>query len=214
MPGSCAEAPCEARSVTIRMLDLVIDTNVVLDWLAFRRPIGAPLQEALISRQCRWLCTAAMRDELARVVVRDSLARWAIDARAVLAVFDALAVDTGPAPPLGVAERLHCSDPDDQMFVDLAIARRAHALLTRDRAVLRLSSRARRFDVLIATPESWLRLRQQAPDRSQASPGVGAGSQVSQAPDPASDRGCLDPIGFRQYDAEGASKRRVTLRMR
>ena len=139
------------------MLDLVIDTHVVLDWLAFRHPVGAPLEEALTSRRCRWLCTRDMRDELARVVVRESLARWAIDARAVLAVFDALGVDTGEPVSLGAAERLHCSDPDDQMFIDLAIARRAHALLTRDRALLRLAPRARRFGVRIATPEAWLR---------------------------------------------------------
>ena len=146
---------CESR-------DLVIDTNVVLDWLAFRHPVGAPIEEALTSRQCRWLCTRAMRDELARVIVRESLARWTIDAPAVLAVFDELAVDTGEPQALPAEERLHCTDPDDQMFIDLAIATRAHALLTRDRAVLRLASRARRFGVLIATPEAWLRLRQAA----------------------------------------------------
>lgn len=139
------------------ILDLVIDTNVVLDWLAFRHPIGAPLEEALRSGRCRWLCTRAMRDELVDVVARDSLARWAIDRGAVMAVFDALAADVGTLPPLGAAERLRCSDPDDQPFIDLAIARRVHALLTRDRALLRLASRARAFGVLIATPEVWLR---------------------------------------------------------
>ena len=137
-------------------LDLVIDTNVVLDWLAFRHPVGAPLEEALTSGQCRWLCTRAMRNELAHVVARESLERWAIDADAVLAVFDALGLDVGTLPLLCAAERLRCSDPDDQQFIDLAIARRVHALLTRDRAVLRLASRARGFGVLIATPEVWL----------------------------------------------------------
>jgi len=144
-------------------LDLVLDTNVVLDWLAFRHLVGAPIEEALTSGQCRWLCTRAMRDELARVVVRESLARWAIDAHAVLAVFDSLAVDIGAPAPLGAAERLRCTDPDDQMFIDVAIARRTHALLTRDRAVLRLAPRARRFGVLIATPEAWLQFRQASP---------------------------------------------------
>ena len=136
----------------------MIDTNVVLDWLAFRHAVGAPLEEALTSRRWRWLCTRAMRDELARVVVRESLARWQIDAAAVLAVFDRLAVDTGEPVPPGAAERLHCTDPDDQMFIDLAVARRAQALLTRDRALLRLAPRARRLGVLVATPETWLRL--------------------------------------------------------
>ena len=137
-------------------LDLVIDTNVVLDWLAFRHPIGTTLEQALRSGRCRWLCTRAMRDELARVVGRGSLGRWTVDAPAVLAIFDTLAVETGAPEPLGAAEHLRCSDPDDQMFVDLAIARRAHALITRDRAVLRLASRARRLGVVIATPEMGL----------------------------------------------------------
>jgi predicted nucleic acid-binding protein len=138
------------------MLDLVLDTNVVLDWLVFGHPIGAPLQEALTSGRCRWLYTRATRDEFAGVILRESLRRWAIDADAVLAVFDAFAVEVNAPVPLGAAEHLRCTDPDDQPFIDLAIARRAHALLTRDRAVLRLASRARSFGVLFATPEVWL----------------------------------------------------------
>jgi len=138
-------------------LDLVIDTNVVLDWLAFRHPVAASLEQALTSGRCRWLCTRAMRDELADVVGRESLRRWAIDAGAVLGVFDALGVDVSAPPVLGAAERLRCSDPDDQQFIDLAIGQRVHALLTRDRALLRLASRARRFGVMVATPELWLR---------------------------------------------------------
>lgn len=161
MSGKSQEPrPLQVAAVAARpTLDLVIDTNVVLDWLVFGHPVGALIEDALTSGQCRWLCTRAMRDELAHVVAREALGRWAIDADAALAVFDALGVDVGTPPLLGAAERLRCSDPDDQQFVDLAIARRAHALLTRDRAVLRLASRARRFGVLIATPEGWLRRR-------------------------------------------------------
>jgi predicted nucleic acid-binding protein len=139
-------------------LDLVLDTNVVLDWLAFRDPVGAAIEGALTSGRCRWLCTRAMRDELADVIARETLQRWEIDGAAVLAVFDALGVDVGtPAPCAAASPR--CSDPDDQMFIDLAIARGAHALLTRDRALLRLASRARGSGVLIATPREWLSQR-------------------------------------------------------
>jgi predicted nucleic acid-binding protein len=140
-------------------MDLVLDTNVVLDWLAFSNPVGASLEEALTSKQCRWLCTRPMRDEFAHVIGRESPMRWAIDANAVLSVYDALGVDVGTPPVPSAAERLLCSDPDDQPFVDLAIARRVHSLLTRDRALLRLAPKARRLGVLIATPETWLRYR-------------------------------------------------------
>jgi len=136
-------------------LDLVLDTNVVLDWLAFGHPVGATLAAALTSGRCRWIRTRAMRDELADVIARESLKRWAIDAPAVLAVFDALGVDVGTPAPLVASASPRCSDPDDQMFIDLAVARSAHVLLTRDRALLRLASRARRLGVRIATPEAW-----------------------------------------------------------
>jgi predicted nucleic acid-binding protein len=138
-------------------LDLVLDTNVVLDWLAFRHPVGASLEQALASGRCRWLCTRAMRDELAHVIGRESLRRWAIDAPALLAVFDAVGEDIGAPEPCFAGEDLRCADADDQKFIDLAVVRRVHALLTRDRAVLRLAPRARRLGVLIATPEVWLR---------------------------------------------------------
>jgi predicted nucleic acid-binding protein len=151
LPGSRVPSASE-----LPPLDLVLDTNVVLDWLAFGHPVvGATLAGALCSGRCRWICTRAMRDELADVLARDALKRWAIDVPAVLAVFDALGVDVGTPAPLGAAASPRCSDPDDQMFIDLAIARGAHALLTRDRALLRLASRAQPWSVRIATPEAW-----------------------------------------------------------
>ncbi|MBV9891757.1 MAG: PIN domain-containing protein [Rhizobacter sp.] len=135
--------------------DLVLDTNVVLDWLVFGHPIGAVLAVAFAARRFRWLCTRAMRDELAHVMARDALRRWSIDATAVLAAFDAAAIDVGtPAAPSASAP-LRCSDASDQKFLDLALALGAHALLTRDRALLRLASRARRRDLRITTPEAW-----------------------------------------------------------
>ena len=152
-------------------LDLVLDTNVVLDWLAFRHPVGAPLGQALASGRCRWLCTRAMRDELAHVIGRESLRRWAIDAPALLAVFDAVGVDAGAPEPCFAGDGLRCTDADDQKFIDLAVGRGVHALLSRDRAVLRLAARARRLGVLIATPDAWLRLAAQGLlDRAGAPP--------------------------------------------
>ena len=154
------------REAAAATLDLVLDTNVVLDWLAFGNPVGVALEEALTAGRCRWLCTAAMRDELADVIARESLARWSIDARAVLAVFDALAVRIGRLAPRCAAASPRCSDPDDQMFIDLAIACSAHALLTRDRALLRLAPQARALGLWVATPEAWL----QRPDGALGAP--------------------------------------------
>lgn len=142
--------------MTDSVLDVVLDTNVVLDWLVFGDPVAASLEAAFAAGRFRWIRTGPMRDELARVVPRDAFARWRPDASAVLGRYDALAHEQPVPTPLPAHEHLRCADPDDQPFIDLAIARRAHALLTHDRALLRLARRARAFGVLVATPQSWL----------------------------------------------------------
>jgi putative PIN family toxin of toxin-antitoxin system len=122
------------------MQPLVLDTNVVLDLFVFGDEAAGPLREGLARGQLRWLATAAMRDELSRVLAYPKLAaRLAAAERAaeaVLADFDrhACIVDAAaPAP-------LVCGDPDDQMFVDLAVAH-ASLLISKDAEVLALRKR-------------------------------------------------------------------------
>ena len=117
---------------------IVIDTNIALDLLVFDDPGCASLAASLDAGDLRWIATAGMREELARVLgyplVALRLARNGRDAQGVLAAFDRAvqAIDEVPAraPCL-------CSDPDDQMFVDLAVAQRAR-LLSKDRALLEM----------------------------------------------------------------------------
>lgn len=117
------------------MSDVVLDTNLALDLLVFDDPACVPLRAALQRGDLRWIATAAMRDELARVlgypliVVR--LARISRGADEVLAAFDAQATTLADAP----AAKCRCDDPDDQVFIDLAVAHGAR-LLSKDRAVL------------------------------------------------------------------------------
>ena len=47
---------------------------------------------------------------------------------------------------------LRCSDADDQMFIDLALAAGAQWLFTRDRALLRLARRASERGVVVLRP--------------------------------------------------------------
>ena len=134
------------------MLDLVVDTNVVLDLLLFRDPRAVVLREGLASGRYRWIACPPMRSELARVLDRGGFGRWAVDREAVLAAYDGSVVDIDPPASPGT---LRCSDGDDQVFIDLAMQRRADALLTRDRALLRLAARALGAGVVVATPETW-----------------------------------------------------------
>ena len=130
---------------------VVLDTNVLLDWLVFRDARVAPLGQALQAGALRWLATPPMRDELAHMLGHKSLARWAPDAEQALTVFDSLVVSCALPSP----SRLHCTDPDDQAFIDLAIAQRATWLITHDRALLKLARRARERGVVVLTPAAW-----------------------------------------------------------
>ena len=119
---------------------IVIDTNIALDLLVFADPACVPLQAALDAGELRWLATTAMRDELARVLgypqIVPRLAHYGRTVEAVLADFDRQSQRVGAAPRASVV----CRDPDDQIFIDLAVAHRA-PLRSKDRAVLALRKR-------------------------------------------------------------------------
>ena len=134
---------------------LVLDTNVVLDWLVFRHPACTPWVEQLVAGSVRWLASAAMRAELAHVLARGVGRDRTPDLSALWATWDRLAVPVEAVAPAGAASRIRCSDADDQKFIDLAFGHGARWLLSRDRAVLKLARRARASGLEIVTPEAW-----------------------------------------------------------
>lgn len=144
---------------------LVLDTNVVLDWLWFRDSRVAPLAQGLRDGTLTWLATAAMRAELASVLPRLIPTESWQELERVLTSFDTFSHLIDPPPPHRV---LRCSDPDDQKFIDLALATAADGLLSRDRAVLRLARRAAVSGCVITVPEHWW-------PRSPASSGSSSG---------------------------------------
>jgi len=125
---------------------LVLDTNVVLDLLVFADPQAQTLKTGLEAGALQWLATAAMREELARVLAYPKLApRVAFhrgDAQAVLGDFDRHATLLDPPAKAPVT----CGDPDDQKFIDLAVAHRC-TLLSKDWEVLRMRKRLAQLDV-------------------------------------------------------------------
>ncbi len=134
---------------------IVLDTNVVLDWLLFNDPSAAHFASAIAKRELRWVASLAMRDELAVVLGRGLAQARNADATAVLAAWDAHVTLVEEASALPAALGLQCSDPDDQKFLDLAHAEGACWLLSRDRAVLKLARRAAHVGLRIAVPEGW-----------------------------------------------------------
>ncbi|MBG6073232.1 MULTISPECIES: putative toxin-antitoxin system toxin component, PIN family [unclassified Polaromonas] len=119
---------------------VVIDTNIILDIFVFADAAAKPIKKALETGELDWIATQPMRDELARVLdypqIVPRLAFYRLSAGDVLAAFDrhARLLD------VAVKARLNCSDPDDQKFIDLAVAGQT-LLLSKDRHVLSMSKR-------------------------------------------------------------------------
>jgi predicted nucleic acid-binding protein len=137
----------------------VLDTNVVLDWLLFCHPDGQALGAALATGELRWIATAAMREELTHVLGRGALDQWQPNLTSLLADWARHCTETFAPEPAGPATRFRCTDPDDQKFIDLAVARAPCLLLSRDRAVLKLARRLREVGVDVVTPTAWVSRR-------------------------------------------------------
>lgn len=135
---------------------IIIDSQSLFDWLVFRDPACACWDAALAGPEWEWIFTSEMKAEFDFVAAKGFGERWSVDAGAIAATWSrhGRAVDTPPPP--GAAARLHCTDADDQKFIDLAIATPAHTLVTRDKALLRLARKAlERHGVRICRPEAW-----------------------------------------------------------
>jgi predicted nucleic acid-binding protein len=146
---SAASAPGEPPRI-------VLDTSVVLDWLYFRDVRCAALADAVATHRVRWIASAPMRDEIEHVLARGGLGtRWPEGPASVRDGWQRWATileqTTGAATPLA----MRCTDPDDQKFVDLALGSRAVALLSADRAVLKLARRASAWGLAITTTAAW-----------------------------------------------------------
>jgi putative PIN family toxin of toxin-antitoxin system len=126
---------------------VVLDTNIVLDLWWFEDARVEPLLQALQTQQVRWLATAVMRDELARVLTYPHLTR-----RPRRREQDPLAEFDRHATLVAAASRAPyvCKDPDDQKFIDLAVAHTA-TLLSKDAQVLALTRRLDRLGVQVAS---------------------------------------------------------------
>ena len=126
----------------------VLDTNIVLDLWVFDDPVSTPLRESLQQGATRWIATAAMREELVRVLDYPHIARRlsarAMHAHTVLGHFDRhvqLLPDAPKAP-------YTCKDADDQKFIDLAVQHSA-ALHSKDTQVLCMKNRLARCGVAL-----------------------------------------------------------------
>ncbi len=126
----------------------VIDTNIVLDLWLFEDPATIPLRAALQSGAISHLATASMRDELERVLAYPHLvkrmAKSNIQAYDILNHFDEYLLAAEPAAKAACT----CKDPDDQKFIDLAVAHAA-PLLSKDKAIMCMKKRLLQSGVVL-----------------------------------------------------------------
>jgi len=131
------------------MLDpgwIVIDTNVALDLWVFKDPRTDSVQQALKRGEIFWIATAAMREELKRVLayahIHQRLENLQLSTEEVLTDFDALVHMKDEAP----RAVYRCKDEDDQKFIDLAVQHSA-PLVSKDKCVLTMKNRLKRLGV-------------------------------------------------------------------
>jgi putative PIN family toxin of toxin-antitoxin system len=133
---------------------IVIDTNVCLDLFVFKDPRWADLLAALESGAVEAITRADCRDEY-NIVLHYKHLPLDDDSRPLAAArFDQLIKVV--APPVSGVRLPVCTDRDDQKFLELARDANAHALITKDKALLKLARRlakAGMFKVMV--PEAW-----------------------------------------------------------
>jgi putative PIN family toxin of toxin-antitoxin system len=133
---------------------LVLDTNVVLDWLVFADPQLQRVSSAVAAARLTLLTHSPALEELQRVVAYPALKLDATRQASVLSHYQAqsqLAILPSEFSLQNLqlpANFPRCRDPDDQHFLALAYHSSA-TLVSRDRQVLRLTRRVARFGVPI-----------------------------------------------------------------
>lgn len=143
---------------------LILDTNVVLDWLVFNHPSLDNVTIEAKANHINILTHTALRDELRRVLNYPILKLDAKRQEEVYSLYQSLCREAVVPNEFNAQVLLlpqgfpRCRDPDDQVFLALTLHTKADALVTRDRAVLALRKKARKFGVTILNVEE-MRLR-------------------------------------------------------
>ena len=138
-------------------MQLVLDTNVWIDWLVFDDPAIAPLKEAHRKAVVQIVMDQACLAELREVLGYPEFRLTEAQRQAALAEVDRCCSRNEPAQGIVSSTLPRCDDPDDQKFLELARDARTDSLITRDKALLRLGKKklmAAGFRV--GTPQQWM----------------------------------------------------------
>lgn len=137
---------------------VVLDTNVCLDLFLFRDAGCVALRDALAAGQVQAVTRADCRQEWQRVLEYRSVPIHPPQRPRLREVFDeqVTQLTQGQAYPAHALVLPRCGDPDDQMFLELALASGSRWLLSKDRKLLKLDRRTRRAGLFrILRPVDW-----------------------------------------------------------
>ena len=136
-------------------MTLILDTNVVIDWLVFDDPYMAALRQAIASRYATVLTSAPATAEFHRVLAYPQLKLDPARQSEIFAQYVGAATVAVLPQEFSLANLLlppkfpRCRDEDDQHFLALAWHSRATLLATRDKALLKVKKKAARFGVTV-----------------------------------------------------------------
>lgn len=126
----------------------VLDTHIVLELFVFQDPGVEALRQQLQTHQLEWIATQPIYDELLCVLQYPTMAPWLQKnqiERSSLLEWLQTRIAWQEVP---LKAPMTCKDPDDQKFVDLAVAHQAQ-LWSRDRAVRALKKRLQARGVIL-----------------------------------------------------------------
>ena len=145
-------------------ITLVLDTNVVIDWLVFDDPYMNPLRDGVVERRITILTHPPAVAELERVLGYRQLKLSVARQQEIFAQY--LAASTEAQMPAGFTVKHlmlpggfpRCRDRDDEPFLALAFHTKADALVSRDNAVFGLKLRAQKFGLTILNVQQLIAL--------------------------------------------------------
>lgn len=129
------------------MKSVVLDTNILLDVFVFNDERAADLKTSILHGDIEVIASQKTLTELADVISRPLFDLDTTAQDFILHQWRTLAKlqddsDLGSAP-------WKCQDSDDQIFLDLAYAFRPAVLISKDKALLRLATKAAKDGIVI-----------------------------------------------------------------
>lgn len=147
------------RAVGTPVPRIVLDTNVCLDLFVFRDPLCSHLLSAMQRGAVQAVTREDCRAEWQRVLHYPQLPVDEPQRPGFVAAFDAAIQLLPPEASTlreGDPDLPRCADPDDQKFLELALACGARWLLSKDKELLKLDRRTRSAGLFaIRLPQLW-----------------------------------------------------------